>query len=308
MEHDYESRVRMVLQYIEENSHRKLSLDELARTASFSKYHFARVFAAVTGETPAAYVNRVRVRKAARLLSQTDRQVLDIAGDCGFESLSAFHAQFKKHYGMPPGEARTGALEQNRKEEEASRNIQEASPAGDLYNRVRSSPLAKRAWDCAVEICELTDREVACVRHVGSYLDTAPAWSKLGQWARRQGLTPERQRFIGVSLDDGYLVDEYACRYDACVSLPAGFAKGGHDGDVGFKLLPGGLYARYSYYGSSAQFVLAYETMFRLWLPGSGYEPDDRPCQEWLRNDPAMDPEGKCKVDLYVPIRKAVLS
>ncbi|MFD2875124.1 GyrI-like domain-containing protein [Paenibacillus rhizoplanae] len=37
--------------------------------------------------------------------------------------------------------------------------------------------------------------------------------------------------------------------------------------------------------------------------PRSGYEADDRPCLEFCLNNPAQDPQGKCRVDLYVPIR-----
>ncbi|MFD1909736.1 GyrI-like domain-containing protein [Paenibacillus rhizoplanae] len=73
--------------------------------------------------------------------------------------------------------------------------------------------------------------------------------------------------------------------------------------EVEYKNLSGGLYAVYSYYDTVDRFVLAYDTMFSVWLPRSGYEADDRPCLEFCLNNPAQDPQGKCRVDLYVPIR-----
>ncbi|WP_253298234.1 GyrI-like domain-containing protein [Paenibacillus sp. MSJ-34] len=155
-----------------------------------------------------------------------------------------------------------------------------------------------------ITITDLPEYEVAYVRHVGSYMDTRVAWDKLGEWASRQGLTPHNQFFIGISLDDGNLVDEYACRYDACVTLPSGFEKHKHATHVQFQTLSGGMYALYSYYDTIDKLVLAYQNVFGLWLPNSEYEADDRPCLEFCMNDPASDPEGKCKVDLYVPIKK----
>lgn len=157
-----------------------------------------------------------------------------------------------------------------------------------------------------VELREIPEVEVAYIRHIGSYLDTHNAWGRLTRWAAKQGLHPADQQFIGISLDDGELTEESVCRYDACITLPVDFEKEAHRNGVEFKTLAGGLYAAYSYYDTLDRFVLAYDTMFSVWLPRSGYEADDRPCLEYCLNDPAQDPQGKCKVDLYVPIRRSV--
>jgi len=155
-----------------------------------------------------------------------------------------------------------------------------------------------------IEIKELTEYEAAYVRHVGSYLDTGAAWDKLARWATEQGLTPKDQRYIGISLDDGQFADEFACRYEACITLPDGFEREGHESRVEFKRLSGGTYAVYAFYDTIDKFVLAYRNVFGLWLPNSEYEADDRPCLEICLNDPAQDREGKCRIDLCVPIKK----
>ncbi|MEK4062484.1 GyrI-like domain-containing protein [Paenibacillus sp. FSL H3-0321] len=100
------------------------------------------------------------------------------------------------------------------------------------------------------------------------------------------------------------LVEEFACRYDACVTLPNGFERSGHTKHVEFKTLSGGMYAVYPYYDTIDKFVLAYQNVFSLWLPNSEYDADDRPRLEFCMNDPAKDKEGKCKVDLYIPVKK----
>ncbi|CAH0122149.1 DNA gyrase inhibitor [Paenibacillus sp. CECT 9249] len=303
MNNDYQGRIDKVMKYIEEHSDQKLNLDILAGVSNFSKYHFSRIFTSLVGVTPAAFVNRVRLKRAVRYLAETDKSVLEILHLCGFESVSTFNALFKKHYGKTPSELRNSIRQNSNFSSYVSNKQEEFVPLQD-YNKNGKNDLLRRAWGKMITITELPEYEVAYVRHVGSYMDTRVAWDKLGEWASRQGLTPHNQFFIGISLDDGNLVDEYACRYDACVTLPSGFEKHKHATHVQFQTLSGGMYALYSYYDTIDKFVLAYQNVFGLWLPNSEYEADDRPCLEFCMNDPASDPEGKCKVDLYVPLKK----
>lgn len=302
MQEHYEKRIKQVIAYIEENSSQPLRLEQLAEVAHFSKYHFTRIFTAVTGLTPMAFVTRKRVGRAMMLLSQTNQTILEIAGHCGFESVSALGVHFKRHYGCSPGSIRSRNRKHSNIPAVFSNSQAEPAPLTD-YNRAGGNPLLRRAWDSMVELRDIAEVEVAYIRHIGSYLDTHNAWDKLNRWAARHGLHPAQQQFIGISLDDGELTEESVCRYDACVTLPAGFEREVYREEVGFKTLSGGLYAVYSYYDTVDRFVLAYDSMFSVWLPRSGYEADDRPCLEYCLNDPAQDPEGKCKVDLYVPIR-----
>ncbi|WP_151736807.1 AraC family transcriptional regulator ['Paenibacillus yunnanensis' Narsing Rao et al. 2020] len=304
MHTNYKGRIDKVIRYIEDNSHRKLSLDLLAGVAGFSKYHFIRLFTAVAGVTPIAYVNRVRLQRAVYLLTDSESTILEISSACGFESVSAFHALFRKYYDQSPSEVRS-ALRQNSNYLQYLSNKPDAQNAPEDYTRNRNNSLRQRAWDAMITIREIPGYEVAYVRHVGSYLDTGQAWDKLQVWAGSQGLTPPGAMFIGISLDDPNVTDEFACRYDACVTLPPGGASRVESaGPVQCKTLSGGLYAVYPYYGKVEQFVLAYQTVFGLWLPDSGYEADDRPCLEFCLQDHAKEADGKCKVDLYVPVKR----
>ncbi|AIQ56241.1 AraC family transcriptional regulator [Paenibacillus borealis] len=305
MNDEYIERISKVIAYIEEHSSQPLKLDTLAEVSHFSKYHFSRIFTAVVGVTPMAFVTRKRIQHSLVLLAETHQTILEIAGQCGFESVSVFNAHFKRYYDCTPGSFRNG----NRKKSNfasALSNMQAESASVADYNRAGSNPLLRRAWDSMVEIRQIPDVEVAYVRHIGSYLHTYTAWDKLSRWADQQGLHAGNQQFIGISLDDGDLVEESACRYDACITLPVGLERETHRPQVEFKTLSGGMYAVYSYYDTVDKFVLAYESMFSVWLPRSGYEADDRPCLEFCLNDPAQDPEGKCKVDLYIPIKQRI--
>ncbi|WP_102272887.1 AraC family transcriptional regulator [Cytobacillus massiliigabonensis] len=299
---DYIKRIEKVIQFIEENSFQPINLDDLASISNFSKYHFSRIFTSIVGLTPIAFVNQKRLQKAAYYLLETNKTVLEISSICGFESVSNFNAIFKRHFNKTPSEARKEFKENSNISLQVSK-IQEESSNPLNYYRSNKNNFLWRIWKMNISVKELPEYEVAYVRHIGSYLDTHHAWRKLGIWAEINHLLPANQYFIGISLDDPNMVDEYACRYDACVTIPAEFNKEDHH-EVQFKKLSGGLYALYTFYDTIDKFAITYQNLFGQWLPNSEYDADDRPCLEFCMNNPMHDPEGKCKVDLYIPIKQ----
>ncbi|MDV7394736.1 AraC family transcriptional regulator, partial [Arthrospira platensis SPKY1] len=86
--------------YIEANLEKPLTLEDLAREAHFSKFHFNRIFKALTGETPFQFILRLRLEKAATLMLINPKDsITDIAYRCGFSDLSIFSRNFKSHFG-----------------------------------------------------------------------------------------------------------------------------------------------------------------------------------------------------------------
>ncbi|MFP2924836.1 helix-turn-helix domain-containing protein [Pyxidicoccus sp. 3LG] len=86
-----------------------LRLADLAERAQLSPYHFARAFKSSTGETPRAYVERLRVEKAAELIRGTELPLADIALACGFSSQSRLTTAFRRATGFTPALYRRGA-------------------------------------------------------------------------------------------------------------------------------------------------------------------------------------------------------
>ena len=78
-----------------------LRLDELAREAALSPFHFLRIFRSAFGETPHQYLTRVRIEAAKRLLL-ADAPVTDVCFEVGFQSLGSFSALFARRVGSPP--------------------------------------------------------------------------------------------------------------------------------------------------------------------------------------------------------------
>src|SRR5215475_968393 len=95
--------------WIDAHSHRDIELEDVARQAGVSPFHFLRLFAAVLGVTPHQYLVRSRLRRAARQLADHDKAVTEIAYDVGFNDLSNFVRTFHRAAGVSPGAFREAA-------------------------------------------------------------------------------------------------------------------------------------------------------------------------------------------------------
>jgi AraC-like DNA-binding protein len=84
-----------------------LDLDDLARTAGISKFHFHRLFAATYGHTPAAYLSQRRIERAQDLLRATNLTVTEICHAVGFSSVGSFSARFREVVGESPRDFRS---------------------------------------------------------------------------------------------------------------------------------------------------------------------------------------------------------
>jgi AraC-like DNA-binding protein/quercetin dioxygenase-like cupin family protein len=77
-------------------------LPRLVALSGVSASHLARSLKAATGRTPTEYINGLRLRRAAFLLTTTDLAIAEIAAECGFAQLSYFYRLFAARYDLPP--------------------------------------------------------------------------------------------------------------------------------------------------------------------------------------------------------------
>ena len=84
----------------------RVSIDEFAEMCSISKYHFCRIFKAVTGISVLQYQTEYRLQIADALLKNTTKTVSEIAEICGFDDICYFSRCYKKHTGMSPKQKR----------------------------------------------------------------------------------------------------------------------------------------------------------------------------------------------------------
>jgi len=99
-------RLKRVLDYIESNLGRQLTLDQLAAQACLSPFHFSRLFRRATGLAPHRYVTDRRVQAAKDSLTLAESSLIEIALDKGFGSLDNFIRVFRRNTGLTPGQYR----------------------------------------------------------------------------------------------------------------------------------------------------------------------------------------------------------
>jgi AraC-like DNA-binding protein len=95
-------RLRRVMEYVEANLGRSISLQEMAQVAGLTRMHFAAQFKVATGESPHTYFLARRIERAQELMLTTDSLLLDVALDVGFQTQAHFSTVFKRMIGSTP--------------------------------------------------------------------------------------------------------------------------------------------------------------------------------------------------------------
>lgn len=99
-------RLRRVLDFMTAHLEDDVGLEDLAREASFSTFHFVRVFADTMGMPPHRYLSRMRLERAKTLLSLRTMPIAEIALACCFSSQANFTRAFVRATGLTPKEFR----------------------------------------------------------------------------------------------------------------------------------------------------------------------------------------------------------
>lgn len=95
-----------IISYLEEHFEENLSLDTLAEDLGYNKSYLCKAFHDDTDATILDTLNMIRIRRAAELLTYSDRALAQVSDDCGFTSVSHFTHVFRKYTGITPGQCR----------------------------------------------------------------------------------------------------------------------------------------------------------------------------------------------------------
>ncbi len=276
---DYHERLNRVLTFIDRHRGEELTLDRLAGVACLSPYHFHRIFRAMVGEPLGQHVQRVRLETAVVQLQTSDRSVLEIALDAGYESAAAFARAFEQRFGVPPSQCRR----------EHRFELQVRAARFREMNATMITP----------EIRTRPDTRVAFVRHIGPYHGVGAAWGKVCAFAGRHGLVGPRHQCLGLSHDDPKITADGQLRYDACITLDREIAP---EGEVGVQTVPGGRYAVFLHQGPYENFQSTYDAIFGEWLPRSGERLRDASCFELYLNSPDSAAPADLRTEIWVPL------
>jgi AraC-like DNA-binding protein len=102
------SSIQDVILYLHTDYMNPIAVDDALKSCALGRSRFHELFKRETGQTFTAYLNGLRCDKAAELLANSDRTVLDVAAACGFANLSHFYHVFKRRRGVSPKAWRDG--------------------------------------------------------------------------------------------------------------------------------------------------------------------------------------------------------
>ena len=96
--------IEMAEEYIKDNFHKDVSLDEVSKTVNISPYYFSKIFKEGTGKNFIEYLTNIRMERAKELLSTTEHSMKEICAMCGYSDPNYFSRSFKKNVGVTPTE------------------------------------------------------------------------------------------------------------------------------------------------------------------------------------------------------------
>ncbi|WP_326552321.1 AraC family transcriptional regulator [Micromonospora sp. NBC_01813] len=97
-----EKAAERVIDFMQANLGEQLTVDDMARAALFSKFHFSRTFQRVTGVSPGRFLSALRLQQAKHLLLSTSLKVADISIQVGYASVGTFSSRFSRSVGLSP--------------------------------------------------------------------------------------------------------------------------------------------------------------------------------------------------------------
>lgn len=298
----YMSKINTVQDYIENHLDETLTVAQLAAVASFSEFHFQRIFKLMIGESLYGFIKRLRLEKAVFYLRSNPKMAIqDIAFAVGFSSQSALAKAIKERFGMHASEMR------QLNDENFCALMYQLSTNGKVSNQD-----LRYTSPSELTIKTIAPTKVVYVRHTGAYKGNAQLFmslfTKLYGYASKQQLITAQTKWFTVYHDFGDLTQEEKLRLSVCLSVEKDHTCHGEFGSMD---IAGGKYAIGRFSLKTSDYQAAWNYMISKWLPESGYVPDDRLCFEYYppqdcdtENTDHTDHTDHTErlVEIYIPI------
>lgn len=289
----YIEKINAVQDYIENHLEEEINIQQLSKIASFSEYHFQRIFKQFTSESVYSFIKRLRLEKAVFLLRSNGKlTVQDIALSVGFSNQASFAKALKEKYSMCASQIRKNndleikyMINENRTNGKVLIN--------DIYY---NKPIE-------LTIRSIEPIKVLYTRYTGAYKGNSDLFSKLFtklyRFASKNGMVSKETKWFAVYHDYGDLTVEEKLRLSVCMSIKNDVTS---QGEFGCMELAGGKYAVGRFLLGTDEYQSAWNYMISSWLPDSGYLPDDRLCFEYYPPQEKEDDHARRVVEIFIPI------
>jgi AraC family transcriptional regulator len=291
---DYLDRIRRVLRFVQEHLDERLAPDRLASVANLSRYHFHRIFSGLVGESLGAHVRRLRLERAAGELRRSDRAVIDVALDAGYEAHEPFTRAFREHFGTTPSAYRK--LDEPLVFPPVLCGVHYGSDAAVS----RFVPLQEDTHMIDVRLESHPAVRLLAKAHSGDYQSIGAIFGQLIELAAARGLVGPDTTTIGIYYDDPETTPAEQLRSHACMTVPESLV----EVPAGCELLTldQGECAVGVHRGPYTELHRSYAWLFGQWLPSSGREAANAPCHEVYVNDARTTPEADLITHIRVPL------
>ena len=289
----YISKINEVQDYIENHLEDELTIKKLANVASFSEFHFQRIFKLMTGESLYSYIKRLRLEKAIFFLRNNHKlHVQDVAFAVGFSTQASFAKALKERYGVSASEIR--------KFDDI--NISQLMTELSTNGKVLSQEIL---YNIPIELTikNIDPFNVIYVRNKGAYKGNSDLFmnlfTKLFGYASKKNLVNKKTKWFAVYHDFGELTEDDKLRLSVCMSVENHQE---NQGEYGLMEISGGKYANGRFLLDTDEYQSAWNYMISKWLPESGYIPDDRLCFEYYPPQEYENNSTRRIVEIFIPI------
>lgn len=281
----YDERISRVCEYINQNLNEMLTLELVSDVASFSKYHFHRIFTAYTGMGVMRFIQLARLKRASfRLAFEKEKRIIDIALEAGFESPEAFARAFKRTFEQSPSEFRA----------------EPHWPNWHMRFDFQMKPYGETRMN--VDVVDFKTTKVALIEHLGPPDNVLETAGKFIAWRKETGLSPVKtSKTFGIPYSDPETTDPEKFRWDVCGSVDADVPENSYGVKNGE--IPGGRCAVVRHKGSHDSLSDSIYYVYREWLPNSGEETRDYPCFFHYVNLIHEVEECDLITDIYFPLK-----
>ncbi len=278
---EYLTKLNTVVEYINNNLDKKISIATLAQISNLSPFHFHRIMKSLLGESIGNYITRTRVETATLLIRYTNLEIQDIAYQVGYEKPSSLNKIFKQYYNISPSEYRV-----NKK------------------LKINRSIIHKTNFELEEpQILEIPNKEVIYIQIIGEYGNENynKVWDELGNFVKEKKLFSTGMESFGISYDDPSVTKKEKCRYEACITVNKPVVP---HGKIGIKKIKGGKFAVFNYCGNYKNWGKIYDYIYDNWLINSDYDLRNFPVMEKYLSTTKQNDHTILNLEIYLPIKE----
>lgn len=287
---EYKARLDAVVNYILKNLNGDLSLEALAREASYSPFHLQRLFKQAMGLSPKQYITRLRLETAAHyLIVFQQKSIAEVAYDCGFSSPSVFARAFKSYFGISAEQMR----ENSHQNQLVIRN-----DSFHLKGMIHDKKIVYTQGD-QKRVLQVEVRKIAPMTVIFQHTtlkdlsQIQQAFKDILRFADAHELLAPDSKVLGIL----YPTQD---RYSSCLTVAPEQRLPKKTETLAIK---GGKYATFKVKGTIVDMFQALRVFHDQWLPESGYSIAELFGFETFAKNPALTEYAKLEREIYIPIQ-----